>query len=164
MADTNGFVEGIRILLKENGVAVIEVPYLKDLIDHCEFDTIYHQHLCYFSLSALNRLFRNHSLYINQIRRLPVHGGSLRIYIEHHQNIDEEVWSMLEEEQDWGIYIVDRYLDTDDKRLYRAGFACRIRNVKERQILTLKSLVPAEGQIHRRQEIELEVDLAKTSN
>ena len=48
VADTNGFVQGIATLLKDDGVAVIEVPYVKDLIDHCEFDTIYHEHLCYF--------------------------------------------------------------------------------------------------------------------
>lgn len=49
VADTNGFVEGIRILLKDDGIGVIEVPYVRDLIDKCEFDTIYHEHLCYFS-------------------------------------------------------------------------------------------------------------------
>ena len=54
VADTNGFVQGIRILLKDSGVAVIEVPYVKELIDHCEFDTIYHEHLCYFSVTALD--------------------------------------------------------------------------------------------------------------
>jgi SAM-dependent methyltransferase len=130
--DLNDFVRGLKLLLKEDGMAVIEVPYIRDLIDNCEFDTIYHQHLCYFSLSALNRLFRNHSLYINQIRRLPVHGGSLRIYIEHHQNIDEEVWSMLEEEQDWGIYIVDRYLDfADTAASLRKEVLELLRNLKE---------------------------------
>ena len=53
--DLNGFVEGIWNLLKENGTAVIEVPYLLDLVEKCEFDTIYHQHLCYFSVTALKR-------------------------------------------------------------------------------------------------------------
>jgi len=66
--DTNGFVEGISLLLKEDGVAVIEVPYVKDLIDHCEFDTIYHEHLCYFSVTALDYLFRRHSLFLNDIK------------------------------------------------------------------------------------------------
>ena len=61
--DLNGFVEGIRTLLKDDGVAVIEAPYLVDLVDHSEFDTIYHQHLCYFSITALDNLFRRHGLY-----------------------------------------------------------------------------------------------------
>jgi SAM-dependent methyltransferase len=50
--DLNGFVAGIRTVLNDNGVAVIEAPYLVDLVDHCEFDTIYHQHLCYFSITG----------------------------------------------------------------------------------------------------------------
>ena len=65
--DLNGFVEGIAILLKHNGVAVIEAPYVVNLVEHCEFDTIYHQHLCYFSVTALDKLFRRHSLYLNKI-------------------------------------------------------------------------------------------------
>ena len=54
--DLNGFVAGIRTILKEDGLAVIEAPYVVDLVDHCEFDTIYHQHLCYFSVTALDKL------------------------------------------------------------------------------------------------------------
>ena len=56
VADLTGVVDGIRILLTDNGVAVIEAPYVRDLIDHCEFDTIYHEHLCYFSVTAISRL------------------------------------------------------------------------------------------------------------
>jgi hypothetical protein len=113
--DLNDFIIGLKLLLKEDGVAVIEVPYIRDLIERCEFDTIYHQHLCYFSISALDRLFRNHSLYINQARWLPVHGGSLRIYVENHQNMDESVPSLLEQEQEWGVYQPAQYLDFAEK-------------------------------------------------
>jgi len=81
VSDLNGFVEGIRTILKDEGLAVLEMPYVVDLIDHCEFDTIYHQHLCYFSVTALNRLFRSHSLFLNDIRRIPIHGGSLRLFV-----------------------------------------------------------------------------------
>src|SRR5262249_54496592 len=62
--DLNGFVAGIRTILKPTGVAVVEVPYVKDMLDHCEFDTIYHEHLSYFSLTALDRCFRRHGLVI----------------------------------------------------------------------------------------------------
>src|SRR5690606_28566144 len=55
--------------------------------------------------------------------------------------------------------VVDRYLDTADRRLFRAGFACRFRSTDTRQVLTLKSLTPASGNIHRRQQIEATVDL-----
>ena len=111
VADTNGFVEGIGILLKEKGVAVIEVPYVKDLIDHCEFDTIYHQHLCYFSLTALNHLFRRHSLYINDVTRLSIHGGSLRISVEKTDNIKDSVKSLLTSEKNSRLDRLDYYLD-----------------------------------------------------
>ena len=87
VADTNGFIAGIHIILKNTGVAVIEVPYVVDMIDKREFDTIYHQHLCIFSLTALNNLFRKHSLYINEVRHVPVHGGTLRIYVEPKENV-----------------------------------------------------------------------------
>lgn len=95
VADTNGFVAGIRLLLKDGGVAVIEVPYVKDLIDHVEFDTIYHEHLCYFSATALDRLFRRHGLYLNDVRRLRIHGGSLRLYVEPRENVGGAVRELL---------------------------------------------------------------------
>jgi SAM-dependent methyltransferase len=98
VSDLNGFVEGIRVILKDNGLAVIEVPYVVDLVTNCEFDTIYHQHLCYFSVTALNRLFRNHSLYLNDVRHLQVHGGSLRLYIEPNEDVHDSVKTYLKEE------------------------------------------------------------------
>jgi SAM-dependent methyltransferase len=109
VADTNGFVAGIHALLKADGVAVIEMPYVKDLIDHCEFDTIYHEHLCYFSLTALDRLFRRHGLYINEVRHLPIHGGSLRIYAEKNENIGPTVLEMLSNERAEGVDTVEYY-------------------------------------------------------
>ena len=75
VADTNGLVAGLATLLKPGGLLVIEVPYVRDLIDHTEFDTIYHEHLCYFSVSALDRLFRRHGLYLNNVRRLSINCG-----------------------------------------------------------------------------------------
>ncbi|MEL7029079.1 MAG: class I SAM-dependent methyltransferase [Pseudomonadota bacterium] len=103
VADTNGFVAGIAEVLKEDGVAVIEAPYLKPLIDHLEFDTIYHQHLCYFSVSALDRLFRRHGLYLNDVRLLDIHGGSLRLYLEKTENVGENVLRQLALEEDVGL-------------------------------------------------------------
>ena len=98
--DLNGFVAGISILLKDRGVAVIEAPYIVNLVDHCEFDTIYHQHLCYFSVTALDRLFRRHSLYLNDIERTTIHGGSLRLYVEPKEAVQDSVKSLLKAEQE----------------------------------------------------------------
>ncbi len=111
VADLHGFVEGICILLKEDGVAVIEMPYVKDLVDHCEFDTIYHEHLCYFSVTALDRLFRMHSLFLNNVKRLTIHGGSLRIYVEKKENVSATVRAMLQTEAAEKVDQIDYYRD-----------------------------------------------------
>jgi SAM-dependent methyltransferase len=117
VADLNGFVEGIKILLKDDGVAVIEAPYVKDLIDHCEFDTIYHEHLCYYSLTALDRLFRRHDLFIQDVDRISIHGGSLRVTVgkSSHPALSqrgrENVTQLLAEEAAWGVDRFATYRD-----------------------------------------------------
>jgi SAM-dependent methyltransferase len=118
--DLNGFVEGIRILLKDDGVAVIEAPYVVDLVDHCEFDTIYHQHLCYFSVTALDRLFRRHSLFLNDIKRTSIHGGSLRLFIEPRESVRDSVHLLLRQE-------TERKVDTME---YYKDFAARVNEIK----------------------------------
>ncbi|GAB4538383.1 MAG: class I SAM-dependent methyltransferase [Pleurocapsa sp.] len=112
--DLNGFVAGISILLKDNGVAVIEAPYVVDLVNHCEFDTIYHQHLCYFSVTALDKLFRRHSLYLNDIERTSIHGGSLRLYVEPQEAVKDSVKSLLIEEKEHKVDSLDYYRDFAD--------------------------------------------------
>jgi SAM-dependent methyltransferase len=106
VADTNGFVAGIARLLKDDGEVVIECPYLRDLIEHCEFDTIYHQHLCYFSVKALQVLFRRHGLYLNRVLRTSIHGGSLRLFLGKRQAPDPSVAQMLGEERATGMHDV----------------------------------------------------------
>jgi SAM-dependent methyltransferase len=104
VADLNGFVEGVGQLLRDGGVAVVEAPYLKDMIDRCEFDTIYHEHLCYFSLTALDHLFRRHALVVQGVERLKIHGGSLRLFVgDGTEEVSAEVAAMLAEEAAWGI-------------------------------------------------------------
>jgi hypothetical protein len=107
----NGFVAGIATVLKETGVAVIEAPYLLDLIEKCEFDTIYHQHLCYFSVTALDQLFRRHGLFLNHIKHLPIHGGSLRLYVERREDVQASVQSQLQAEARLGSNRIEYYRD-----------------------------------------------------
>jgi len=121
VADTNGFVSGIAQVLKEDGLVVIECPYVRDLVDHCEFDTIYHQHLCYFSVHALDKLFRRHGLYLNHLQHVEIHGGSLRLFVEKHDAPDASVRDMLAEEKRVGLDGVDYY----------RNFAARVEKFKK---------------------------------
>jgi hypothetical protein len=111
VADPNDFVAGIRTVLHDDGLAVVEIPYVRDLIDKCEFDTIYHEHHCYFSISAADALFSRHGLYINDVRRVPIHGGSVRLYIEPVENRGAAVREILAEEDDIGINAFGYYKD-----------------------------------------------------
>ncbi|MBI3058115.1 MAG: methyltransferase domain-containing protein, partial [Deltaproteobacteria bacterium] len=114
VADLNGFVRGVKLLLKKDGVAIFEVPYVKDLVDRCEFDTIYHEHLCYFSLTALDTLFRAHDLLIVNVERLDIHGGSLRVFVKHPAAAGDHrdaVQRLLAEEVSWGVRGFSFYRD-----------------------------------------------------
>jgi SAM-dependent methyltransferase len=88
VADLHGFVEGIRVILKPDGLAVVEVPYLRGLVEKCEFDTVYHEHLCYFALRPLGKLFKLHGLAIVEVSFEDIHGGSLRLYVTHGEGSD----------------------------------------------------------------------------
>ena len=81
--DTNDFVAGMKALLKPGGRIILEFPYALDFIEKTEFDTIYHEHVFYFSLTALMPLFKRHGLEIFHVERIPIHGGSLRLFAGH---------------------------------------------------------------------------------
>lgn len=81
--DPNDFVAGLATLLADDGTVIVEVPYLVDMVDHCEFDTIYHEHVFYYSLHALVALFGRHGLAVVDVERIAIHGGSLRLTIAH---------------------------------------------------------------------------------
>lgn len=114
VSDLNGVVEGIATLLAPGSVAIVEVPYVKDLIDRTEFDTIYHEHLCYFSLTALDKLFRRHGLTIFDTERLAIHGGTLRIFASpsaEHVRVRDAVTATLAEEAEWRVSDQSAYLE-----------------------------------------------------
>jgi SAM-dependent methyltransferase len=135
VADLNGVVEGIGVILAEGGTVIIEVPYLRDLIDHGEFDTIYHEHLCYFSLTALDRLFRRHRLAPVRVERIPIHGGSLRLFVQAlPAEVDASLTGLLEEERHWGV---------DDWAPY-AGFAKQVKAI-QRELRQLLASLKASG-------------------
>ncbi|MGB2890200.1 MAG: class I SAM-dependent methyltransferase [Candidatus Acidiferrales bacterium] len=93
--ELNDFVSGLKILLKPHGVVTMEFPHLLKLMAENQFDTIYHEHFSYFSLTAVERVFSAHGLAIFDADELPTHGGSLRIYARHADESDPPLASRL---------------------------------------------------------------------
>jgi SAM-dependent methyltransferase len=122
VADLHGVVKGMSILLKPDGVAIVENHYVKDMIDHVEFDAIYHEHLCYYSATSFSNLFAQHGLTLVDVERLPVHGGSLRVYFQPangprslEKDGKSRVDSILKEEAGWGVQDFSFYQNFGEK-------------------------------------------------
>jgi SAM-dependent methyltransferase len=115
--DINGFAAGIARILKPDGMAVVESPYLRELVDRLEFDTIYHEHLFYHSLAGLSRIFERNGLSIVDVERLSVHGGSLRVFAMRSsaQGSSEAVRSLLAEEASLGLCSPEYYAAFADR-------------------------------------------------
>ena len=109
--DPNDAAAAIRTLLKPAGRAVIEVPYAVEMIERCEYDTIFHQNLSYLSLTALERLFARHGLIINDVVRIPTFGGSLRVVAGASDQPTGRVRAMLDEEAAKGVASFAFYAD-----------------------------------------------------
>jgi len=125
VADLNGFVAGLREMLSDDGLAVIEVPYLGELVPRLEFDTIYHEHLCYFSLTAVSRLFARHGLIAVDVEEIPLHGGSLLLRFSPEGSApppSARVSALLEREAALGM----------TRRAYYAELAPRVLHWRER--------------------------------
>ena len=99
----NDFVRGFAILLAEDGIAEFEFPYVRELLDRAAFDTIYHEHVFYYSLQALEPLFERHGLYLNDAVPLDIHGGSLRLRVSHRADRSLRLARMLAEESAAGL-------------------------------------------------------------
>lgn len=113
--DINDFVAGFALLLKEQGVATFEFPHLQKLLAETQFDTIYHEHFSYLSLTAVQRIFVANKLAVFDVDELPTHGGSLRVYA---QRLDtgkhvtsERVTQVLAAEKASGMLSADQYRD-----------------------------------------------------
>lgn len=105
----NSFVEGLSILLADDGIATIENTYVKDLIDHCEFDTIYHEHFSYFSCTAVDALMRRHGLKLLAVDHFPkLQGGSLRWTVGRGE-VQESARAFLAAEREQGLTGFDYY-------------------------------------------------------
>jgi hypothetical protein len=109
--DLHDFIRGIKTLIAANGVAVIEIQYLLRLIERNQFDTIYHEHFCYYTLTSLSRVLASEGLTVFDAEEIATHGGSLRVYAKHAENaaraIEPRVEAMLANERDAGLTTVD---------------------------------------------------------
>jgi 2-polyprenyl-3-methyl-5-hydroxy-6-metoxy-1,4-benzoquinol methylase len=112
--DINDFVKGIALAIKPAGIATIEFPHLLQLIQQCQFDTIYHEHFSYISLTTVTEIFRAHGLKIFDAEELPTHGGSLRIYAADDSAAapapSERLQHLLEKEARAGMRRPDTYV------------------------------------------------------
>jgi SAM-dependent methyltransferase len=113
--DINDFVAGIACLLKPTGIAVFEFAYALDMIEHCEFDTIYHEHLFYHTLHGLTPLLNRHGLYLNDVERLRIHGGSLRLTVSRAPLRSGKLDKLFAQEAALGVDNVSFYNDFADR-------------------------------------------------
>ncbi|HEX3903435.1 MAG TPA: class I SAM-dependent methyltransferase [Polyangia bacterium] len=117
--DLNSFVAGIRTMLKPTGTVTIEFPHLQRLVEGNQFDTIYHEHFCYFSLVAAERIFAAHDMTIFDVEELWTHGGSLRIYArptaDATRPISERVLALRKQEEAAGYHQLAHYLQFEEQ-------------------------------------------------
>ncbi|MFH1066672.1 MAG: class I SAM-dependent methyltransferase [bacterium] len=110
--DINDFIAGLKIMLHEEGLLTMEFPSLLNLLQLNQFDTIYHEHFSYLSLSVVKRMFEKHGLTVHDVRELPTHGGSLRVYASHKERQPAEtdrLRSVLEKEKKAGLLGLQAY-------------------------------------------------------
>jgi len=110
--DLNDFVEGLAVLLADDGIITIEVPHLLQMVRRAEFDTIYHEHFSYFSLMAASGVLERHGLHVFDVDELPTHGGSLRIYAAAAasvQPVTERVEAVIQQERRAGLDVAEGF-------------------------------------------------------
>lgn len=108
--DLHDFFEGVKILLDDKGLFIAEFPYLIDLIENVEFDTIYQEHLSYFSITPFDRLLKKHGLNLIDVERLPVHGGSVRVFVSKKGANSVRVKKLLQLEKNKKLLSPETYL------------------------------------------------------
>ncbi|HET6348293.1 MAG TPA: class I SAM-dependent methyltransferase [Candidatus Krumholzibacteria bacterium] len=116
--DLNDFVEGMQVMLKPTGVITMEFPHLMQLVEHNQFDTIYHEHFSYFSFTTVEKVFAAHGITLFDVEELPTHGGSLRIYGRHHGHdlpVHARVADLKRREEAWGVTRPDVYRSFNEK-------------------------------------------------
>ena len=149
--DMHSFVEGIHDLLVDDGVFIIEVSYLLDLIEQNLFDTIYHEHLCYLSLTPVVSFLKKHEMEVFKVERHTVgaSGPAIRIFVQRtdcSRPIDHSVEKTLTNEVDWGVSILSNYYAFSDRvKKVKVDTINLIKNFKENNIRIGGFGAPAKG-------------------
>lgn len=116
--DINDFVAGFAVLLKNHGVATFEFPHLLRMVQECQFDTAYHEHYSYLSLTAVERIFAANGLQVFDVEELPTHGGSLRVHAQRGDTgsrpVSDAVPALLAREQNAGMTTPSFYAGFQD--------------------------------------------------
>lgn len=130
--DIHSFVQGVKIALGNDGFFILESPHILDLLEKNEFDTIYHEHLYYLSLKPVQRLMSQYNMKIAKVEQHDIHGGSLRVYIEHdsQNRSDGSFEKILDKEKKAGIYDSDSY----------EGFTEKVETVKRNLNLMVRKI------------------------
>lgn len=113
--DTKDVFEGVKNLIGEDGVFVFEVHWVGNLIGDGGFDQIYHEHLCYFSLTALKKLVEQFGLKIFDVRLVPIHGESLRVYVGKNFEASDSIDEFLKKEKELGLDKAETFLKFSEK-------------------------------------------------
>jgi len=115
----NDFVNGMKIVLKKQGVITMEFPHLMRLVAENQFDTMYHEHFSYFSFTTVEKVFASHGLTLFDVEELPTHGGSLRIYARHSDDetkpVGKRVAELKSREDAAGMTKMEYYLSFGEK-------------------------------------------------
>lgn len=128
----NDFLSAAAACLKPDGAAVFEFPHIKELLDKTEFDTIYHEHVFYYSLSAVQVLAKRAGLQLFDVELQPIHGGSLRVYLQHSgwRPVAARAETMLKQERDEGLTTADHFV----------SFGFQVEALKRRLVHMLQQL------------------------
>lgn len=110
--DINNFTKALEQTLKEEAVVTLEFPHLLNLIKHCQFDTIYHEHYSYLSIRTVRQIFEKNNLRIFKVQKIPTHGGSVRVYgckknagFKNCQSVEK----IIREEKEAGLFDISKY-------------------------------------------------------
>jgi hypothetical protein len=131
--DLDDVLRGVNLLLEDNGVFIIESPYLVDLIENIEFDTIYHEHLSYLAIRPLSVLFSRFKMKIFDVKRTSIHGGSIRVFVEK----ENGKWPVTNAAKD--LVELENRMKLDEIETY-IEFAKKVEKLKKDLVMLLKEL------------------------